>query len=890
MKPLSCRRRPGGGRWLVALAGAALLAAAPGAAASPAPGLFDQLFGTDPAAERAGSTGDGLALPDLFVDSQRIAEALPLHDTGPAADRCIAIDALLDALELAHTRSADGDISIVLPAPGRTVRIPRALLHAAPGGDCLPLAAVSAHLPVALAYDPESQRLLLTASAPLPVLARLARAERQSRLRPETERPAYPLAPRPDAVARIWSADMALGLRSAPDRRDASGTIIAAGEILGLGARVNLSLSGRQPVRAGVVLAEARDTPTLLGPLGARSLVMGDLTSPAQPLIADTVTGRGLILSSRLPWRADLVDEITLSGPLAPGWEAELWHENRLVAFTRTADAAGQWQFPDLAVRLGENRWTVRLFGPHGEQDERVFTRLVGSAMNPENEIDYTVGVVDGSRGVLAAAPMRAAAGAAAFASIGVGLVPDLTARLDLHAPLAGRPAAALGLHGSTAGLLWAASAARDSGGSAGLALRLARRFGAQDLVLDLARHGRDARPWQAQQVRDFAGLAALNLQGRVPMGRLSLPWQLRLQSADLRTGGRQQLAAARLSLPFPHWQTNAALSLTRQARAGWQGRAALGLAAEWGKLRLRAGLDTTLGRRWRVAGVTLSSTRPLAGGTVNVDLGWQVGNGAVTGGIAFNHRVGPVGLSAGLAGGTDGWRCGLTLVTGFWQASGRWHAAPAGLARSGAVLADLFIDENENGARDPGEAGVSGGRFVAAAALRSEATGTDGTVLIRGLPAGPSFDLETQLASLDDFTLRPARSGDRLSLRPGEVRRLPVPLRRTGSIEVQVRLATGESPIPRSGVVVTLRDTAGRQVVQRETDFAGTVLFDGLPLGRWQVEAAGQSLAGIDLSVARPERAVTLDIPTAPDGRPARADDRAPRLALLTGLAASDL
>jgi hypothetical protein len=73
------RRLPAGGRWLAVLL-LATLAATSAAAAPPAePGLFDQLFGTDPAAERAGKASDGLALPGLFAQGQRLADALPLE-------------------------------------------------------------------------------------------------------------------------------------------------------------------------------------------------------------------------------------------------------------------------------------------------------------------------------------------------------------------------------------------------------------------------------------------------------------------------------------------------------------------------------------------------------------------------------------------------------------------------------------------------------------------------------------------------------------------------------------------------------------------------------------------------------------------------------------------
>lgn len=863
------RRRPAGRRWLMAcvLGGLSITSAgaAPAPAASPAgASVFDQLFGADAAAERAGAAADGLALPGLFADGQRIVETLPLHELGAGSDACVALVPLLDALELDHGGEAGGDIAITLPQPQRQVVIPATALLPSPSGPCLPLAAVPAHLPMTLAHDRTSQRLILSAQAAQPVLMRLARAERQARLHPETVRPAFALQARPAPAARLWSADVAIGLRQGPDS-DATAIVVASGELLGLAARGSLGIAGRGPATAGFTLSEARDTPDLLGPLHARSLAIGDIGTPAQPLIADTLSGRGLVISSRPPWRADLVDEIDLAGPLPTGWEAELWQDDRLVAATRIADAAGQWRFGNLSVRVGDNRWVVRLYGPHGETAEQAFTRTVGTEMNAENEVDYAIGFIDGGMPLVGAREPRNSSGGAAFATMGVGLAPTLTARMDLRAPLAGDPAVSLSLHGSLDGSLWAMTMARDSRAGWAGALRLARRFGSQDVVVDVARHGRDAGPAQPPQVREFAELAGISGQGRLALGRLSLPWQVRAQTATRRSGGGQQTLAMRMALPLARWQANAALGLVRQGATGWQGNAGLGLAADFNRWRLRAAMDATLADSWRLAGATLGASHSNAKGSINLDLGWAAKTGRFGGGVSWNRRLGAVGLSAGVAHNTDGWRLGLGLTVGLWQGGGRWHAAPAGLSRSGAVLADMFIDEDGDGQRDAGESGIDGGSFIVGNSVRGERTGSSGQVLIAGLPAGPAVDVETQLASLSDFTLRPAHAGDRVELRPGEVRPLAIPLQRTGSIEARVMLVDGDVRTPRSGVAIVLFDAQGRKIGSKATDFDGFVLFDALPLGTFRVEAAGQVGPDVTLTRTASDLAATLLVPAEP-------------------------
>ncbi len=852
------RRLPPGGRWLAALC--ALLMAAASAAQTPPAGasIFDDLFGSEKPDGKSGQAADGLALPGLFAGGRRLADAVPLHDLGPGQGACVVAAALLDALELDH-QPEGGGIALTLPEPRRRIAIPAAALLPSPSGPCLPLAGLPRLLPISLAHDPVSQRLLLEAAAPLPVLMRLDRAERQARLHPETLRPAFPLAPAPAGGTRLWSLDLAatMGLDG-----EAVLATQASGEILGLAARASLSLARRAAPALGFTLAEARDTPDLLGPLHARSVALGDVASPAQPLIADALSGRGLVIASRPPWRADLVDEIELSGPLPPGWEAELWHEDQLIAATRTPDASGQWRFAKLPVRIGENRWRVRLYGPHGETSEQAFTRLVGTEMNAENEVDYAIGFIDGGRPLWGPAPVRGTSGAAGFASIGWGVTPEVTARFGLNAPLAGDPGLSLGLNGGHAGTLWAATVARDGLGGIGGALRLARRLGGTDLLFDAARHGRDAGPQQSPLVRELAARASLSAQGRLAFGRLSLPWQLRAATATRRGGGQQQDVAARIAVPLAGLQGSASLGLTRQGGTNWQGSTSLGLAGRAGAWRVRGGIDATLAQGWRLAGFGLSAARTAGANSVTLDLGWQAQRRRIAAGVAFNRRLGNFGLSAGIARSGEGWRATIGLTVGLWQNRGRWHGAPAGLSRGGAIVPDLFIDTDGDGTRDPGETPVAGGRFIVGNALRGETTGSNGQTLLRGLPTGRSIDIETQLASLSDFTLRPARAGERLSLRPGEVRALAIPLHITGSIDAQVLLASANETTPRAGIEVSLLTPDHKPIATARSDFEGHVLFDSLKPGTYLIQAGDQPATSLTLTPTHLDQQTRLLLP----------------------------
>jgi len=296
-----------------------------------------------------------------------------------------------------------------------------------------------------------------------------------------------------------------------------------------------------------------------------------------------------------------------------------------------------------------------------------------------------------------------------------------------------------------------------------------------------------------------------------------------------------------------------------RDGSAPWQGTAAVGLTARQGDWRLRSGLTASDRNGWRLEGANLSAARNVGEGALALDLNWQADSGRMGGGLSFSQQVGALGLSAGIGREEQGWRAGIGVTMGLWRGPRSWRTAPAGMARSGAIMAEMFVDEDGDGTRGASESGVEGGRFIVDSALRRETTNSRGEVLIRSLPAGPDVDIETQMSSLDDFTLRPARAGDRLALRPGEIRHVAVPLRPTGSVEVQVVLVAGDRRTPRGGVPVTLRDAKGQEFARAVTDFDGYVLFDGLPFGSWQAEAAGQSTAPLGVSRDAPDNQAKL-------------------------------
>ena len=197
-------------------------------------------------------------------------------------------------------------------------------------------------------------------------------------------------------------------------------------------------------------------------------------------------------------------------------------------------------------------------------------------------------------------------------------------------------------------------------------------------------------------------------------------------------------------------------------------------------------------------------------------------------------------GNSGSVGIGPGAWRVGLNLSAAlFHDSRAGYRIAPAGIGRSGALQPHLFEDIDGNGTQGAGEPDIAGANFLVDGSIRRETTAANGKARIGSLMAGSRVDVEVQLASMPDLSLRPIDPGISAVVRPGQVLDVPVPMRQTGEIEVLVEAVNGEIHRSLPGIEVTLIDTSGKRVAVTRSDFEGFAYFDGVAQGNWQLEAA---------------------------------------------------
>lgn len=97
----------------------------------------------------------------------------------------------------------------------------------------------------------------------------------------------------------------------------------------------------------------------------------------------------GGMISNRPQVQRNFFQTIRLEGAPGPGWEIELYVDNRLTDFTET-DQAGEYAF-NLDIVYGSSLITIKMYGPNGEiRTEEQYVRIPYTLI-PKGTIEYTL-------------------------------------------------------------------------------------------------------------------------------------------------------------------------------------------------------------------------------------------------------------------------------------------------------------------------------------------------------------------------------------------------------------------------------------------------------------------------------------------------------------------
>lgn len=737
-----------------------------------------------------------------------------------------------------------------------------------PEGWCVNPEQLSQWLGVTFRADLANSVLFLDSDAQLPFELAAQRRQRAESARPEAtfNLADLPQARRPYALWQTPSVDVVASTSVIRDARSGQTTaqaryeLFASGELLGASfdARVSSDNSG---VPQSLRLRAYRSDPSgqLLGPLHATHVGIGDVSSLSSPIGAQPVTGRGAVVTNRPLDLPDSFDRMTFRGDLPAGWDAELYRNGQLLGFA-TPGSDGRYEFVDVRLNYGLNRFEIVLYGPQGQVRREVRTIPVGVDAIPPKKTYYWAGIVQEDHDLLELFGNRPRPYRRGWRAM-VGMERGLNRRTSVGAWVSSLmiedqryTIAEAALRRAIGPTLVEVTGSAQSGGGRAARLLWVGQLGTSFFQLESVLAGGGYR--SDRVTRGVNGLHSLSFDHNLRLGGTTLPLHAEARYRQRRDGQNRVEATGRISANFRN------LSLTGQIdwahasapsafpNAADEVVASLLANARFGRVRVRG--EARIG----ISGISTANEAAVVAEWSQsertdwrVEAGYQSASRRIRIGAGYTRRFDRLALSAYAEAASDGSVAGgLSLSFGFGPdpRGGGIRFSRDRIASQGQALATVFMDDNGDGRRQAGEEVAEGVVITAGNATADVPTGADGQTMVDSLTPFRPVLIGIDESSLANPLIRPALAGVVVIPRPGVATRVILPLVAAGEVDGILQREGGNGI---EGVDLELVDQSGAVRARTRTDFDGFFLFESVPYGKYMLHVADLSAQSLGVA-----------------------------------------
>ena len=757
-------------------------------------------------------------------------------------------------------------------------RIAPGTIRETPEGWCVDSAALSRWFGITVNPSTAGSLLLLESEAKLPVELAREREQRAARL----HKAALPLEGLPQVKLpyRMWRAPALDFIVSAGVTYRASNgmqidrqaSVVAAGEIARLSYDAMLSSDSKGRPQS-LRLRAYRSDPDggLLGPLNATHFAVGDVDGLSSRLVAGA-SGRGAQVTNRPLFNPVAFDRTRFEGDLPPGWDAELYRNGELLAFSR-ADGSSRYAFEDVPMVYGDNRFEIVLYGPQGQQRSRLETINVGQSQVPAGKTWYWAGVSQPGRNMLSNLVGRDdGGGPPGEPEPGNFQRPDLQAAVQVEHGLDKRTSVGLlatmllaghekltfvegSVRRSIGPALVEAAVARDSnGGIAARAQGIAKIGSVNVSAESLFADGFTLNGRREDRYRD----TRIALDAPIKIGRQQLSAHGDVRLTDRGASDKTLDAHGRLSTNFNGFNLTTIVNWQRRLGSNQPPQADhldVGLigTGRIGDVRLRgeAQWDIKPESRFRTAELSAywsASENADWEGAIAYDADTKRGRARVS----HIHRFSAVAAAASVEAGTDGsFAAGINLNFSLDSGAGGMRLTSQKLATGGSVEARIYRDLNDNGHRDLSEPWEKNAAITTGQRVSEELSDKQGFVRVDGLQPYRPIAIGIDTSTLDDPMLAPKKALQVIVPRPGVAAKLEIGLVGGGDIEAMLVRNDGRGF---EGLDVELLDASGRPVASARSDYDGFILFERVAYGSYTLRLTADSakVAGVERAIGK--------------------------------------
>jgi hypothetical protein len=663
--------------------------------------------------------------------------------------------------------------------------------------------------PVELSVSRSGRELIVEPDALLPAQQRRVREQRQQDLlaRQREQAPDLPVRKHRYGLFTPPVVGIDLEARSGPDGQTNRQRLRWSQEIAGVNVFGGLFASGSSGMSTEVRDARltlrrfAGDEPM---PGGLELVEVGDVSGEAVGRVGSLGAGRGVTLSSFPLARGDAFDRHSLKGEGPPGWDVELYRDRRLIDFQQV-DGDGRYRFDGVELGSGANRFLIVLYGPQGQKRVRTETVDVGQTQARPGETHLRLDHIEAGRDFVSIGDDEEET-ADTEPGTAVRVLHGLNRSVSLEAAAIALPAddgeaqARYALLGVAGGLGPTATRlrilAQENGGVA-MDLDSTLRIGSTTFRLGAGLFDEFTSPRVGFGDAALKGDFDLSVRGPVPLGDSRLWLGGRYGVAETVAGERRHQVdlSQRWNTGSVAWQNE----VRYRVRDGGTGRwsANLGASDRWSvgggdSVHWSASLgyaqdagvtDGRLSTRYRFSGTT----------TAGLDLRHSAETGHTDAGIDVTREWDNARLSLTADGGDGtGPTVGVRYSVGFGPDGGHGYTlADARAPEKGALAIHAFVDSDGDGEFDADETPVPGARLKGALG-KEGVTDEDGRMAMHDLEAHKSYPVQLNEDSLANPIWSPATNGRRVTVRPGSVPVVELPVTETRTVSGTFRLGPG--------------------------------------------------------------------------------------------------
>lgn len=866
---------------------------------------------------------EDLLLLSTDLDGLTITDALPAY--GEPDDPLLPLGELVRLLDLNVTVSpSDGKVLGRIGQVERPITIDLAtgtyLLAGAPIAIKPPDVAVSnvdiymrasalaRFLPMTFKPDIEGLILHLHALEKLPIQSRLDRLAQLRGLRPDTEATEDSLrVPSPYRLFTMPGFDIQgdLGASTTAPKFTHSYDVRIANDFLFTGFQGYIGSDQNGDISSVRATFERHSTKgDLLGPLHATSFSAGDTFTPALPIGARSVGGRGFQFSTAPLEQTSVFNRIDLRGEMPVGYDVELYINDVLRSGQRTP-VNGRYEFLNVPLVRGINVIRIVLNGPRGERSEETriinvsggqlapgaFTFQMGAVQQDVNLVN--VGVTDPTSTTSdtqtpGLGELRVTANAAygltnqATLVAGVSAFPTAPPARKNASGVLVQPSATstvereLGTVGLRTGFLGASiqlDAAADNFKSEAIALGVAAQpFGLNMVGRQVFYEGQfiDETVGTGDSTKAIVSHSELSVDlNAKPFKGFLIPITLRGTDDIFDDRSSTLTGGFRTSGSLNNVLLSGGLDLTANLAPGeaasYQTTGNLSASTFYQfKWQLRASLDYNVQPKFSLQALTLTADRTLTDKTalrfgIGKDLSTGSGDTNFQVGDIMHTKFGDLSLTGNYAVPSSHWQIGLSFAMGliFDPISKKYVFTRPGPAQGGAMALQAFIDSNGNGVMDPGEKPVplvtiDGGEHKGT-------TGDDGHALVIGLGVAPTGRVQVGLDNIDDpYVVSPPKTIT-FNPRPGRVIVVPYPLSAASEVITHVMYRQDGRLVGLSAVRIRLvkANAPNVQPIEASTEFDGTAGFEDLGVGTYDYQLDPEQAERLHMHLLKPAQIV---------------------------------